>query len=120
MVEQACTDIHVGDYLKPFEKVNVPLVLRRAPEPTALDPASGKLDRYVVDIQDDADDRRPGQPRHHRRRHRQRRRPRQHLLVYRIIYPSVPSPRNVLGELAVVAVRDRTATAKITYSAMRS
>ena len=24
VIEQACLDIHAGDYLKPFEKVNVP------------------------------------------------------------------------------------------------
>jgi hypothetical protein len=32
------------------------------------------------------------------------------------MYPSVPTSRNVIGELAVLAVRDRTATAKVTYS----
>ena len=37
--------------------------------------------------------------------------------IYRITYPSQPTPRNVVGELTVVAVRDRTAVAKITYSA---
>jgi hypothetical protein len=36
--------------------------------------------------------------------------------VYRIVYPDVPTPRNVVGELAVVSVRDRTATAKVIYS----
>jgi hypothetical protein len=29
----------------------------------------------------------------------------------------VPTPRNVVGELTVVAVREKTATAKVTYSA---
>ena len=38
------------------------------------------------------------------------------FIIYRTVYPSVPSPRNVLGELAVVAVRDKTATAKVMYS----
>jgi hypothetical protein len=38
------------------------------------------------------------------------------FVVYRIVYRGVPTPRSVLGELAVVAVRDRTATAKVTYS----
>ena len=28
----------------------------------------------------------------------------------------MPSPRNVLGELVVVAVRERTATARVSYS----
>ena len=32
------------------------------------------------------------------------------------MYPSVPTPRNVVGEATIVAVRDRTSTAKITYS----
>ena len=36
--------------------------------------------------------------------------------VYRIMYPSVPTPRNVVGEATVVAVRERTATAKVTYA----
>ena len=31
------------------------------------------------------------------------------------MYPSVPTPRSPVGELAVVSVRDRTATAKVTY-----
>src|SRR5262249_51242005 len=29
VVEHSCGDVHLGDYLKPFEKANVPLVLRR-------------------------------------------------------------------------------------------
>ena len=36
--------------------------------------------------------------------------------VYRVMYPAVPTPRNVVGEATVVAVRERTATAKITYA----
>ena len=30
--------------------------------------------------------------------------------------PSVPTPRNVVGEATVVSVRERTATAKVTYA----
>jgi hypothetical protein len=37
--------------------------------------------------------------------------------VYRVIYPSVPTPRDAVGEATVISVRDRTATAKVTYSA---
>jgi len=116
VIEQACSDIHAGDYLKPFEKVNVPLVVRR-PVATRLTPPSGKLNQYVVDIAGDAMIAGEG-----------------HLVtidagsevgispgnvfsIYRITYPSVPTPRNVIGELTVVAVRDRTAVAKVTYSA---
>jgi LysM repeat protein len=116
VVETACLDLHAGDYLRPFEKVNVPLVVTRPPA-TRLTPPSGKLNQYVVDIALDATIAGEG-----------------HLLtidagsesgvapgnvfsVYRIDYPSVPTPRNVVGELTVVAVREKTATAKVTYSA---
>jgi hypothetical protein len=115
IVDQACADIHTGDYLKPLEKANVPLTLRRDPA-TRLTPPTGKTAGYVVDIVDDAMIAATG-----------------HLVsidagsdvgvapgntfsIYRIMYPSVPTSRNVIGELAVLAVRDRTATAKITYS----
>ena len=115
VIEQACLDIHAGDYLKPFEKVNVPMVVRRAPA-ECCEPANGKVARHVVDLQDDAtiagtgqfvtidagtdDGVAPGNV----------------FAVYRILYPSVPSPRDALGEATVVSVRERTATAKLTYA----
>jgi hypothetical protein len=115
VVEQACADVHAGDYLKPFEKVNVPMTVRRVPE-DCCNPPNGKLTRHVVDLQDDAtmagagqfvtidagtdDGVAPGST----------------FSVYRVMYPSVPTPRNVVGEATVVSVRGRTATAKITYS----
>ena len=116
VVEQVCMDIHAGDYLKPFEKVNVPMVVRRAPAECCA-PANGKITRHVVDLQDDAtiagwgqfvtidagtdDGVAPGNV----------------FAVYRVIYPSVPTPRDAVGEATVISVRDRTATAKVTYSA---
>jgi hypothetical protein len=115
VVEQACNDIHAGDYLKPFERVSVPLALRRPPA-DRLTPPTGKAQGHIVDIADDAaiagtghllsidlgaeDGVAPGNM----------------LTVYRIMYPSVPTARNVVGELAVLAVRDRTATAKVMFS----
>jgi hypothetical protein len=115
IVEQSCLDIHVGDYLKPFERLNVPLIVRHPP-PDRLTPASGKTVGTVVDIAEDsmiAGERQlvtinlgasngvaPGNL----------------LVVYKTMYPSVPTPRNVIGELAVVTVRDRTATARVLYS----
>jgi len=115
VIEQACLDVHAGDYLKPFEKVNVPMVVRRAPE-DCCGTESGKVLRHVVDLQDDAaiggtgqfvtidagteDGVAPGTV----------------FSLYRIMYPSVPTPRSVVGEATVVAVRERTSTAKITYS----
>jgi hypothetical protein len=115
VIEQACVDVHAGDYLKPFEKVNVPMVVRRAPE-ECCSTENGKTMRHVVDLQGDVsiagaglfvtidagtdDGVAPGSV----------------FSVYRTMYPSVPTPRNVVGEATVVAVRDRTSTAKITYS----
>jgi LysM domain len=115
VVEQACNDIHAGDYLKPYERVSVPLALRRPPA-DRLTPPSGKTSGFIVDVADDAviagaghilsidlgseDGLAPGNM----------------LTVYRIMYPSVPTSRNVVGELAVVAVREHTATAKVMYS----
>jgi LysM repeat protein len=115
VIEQACADVHAGDYLKPFERVNVPMVVSRPPA-DRLTPPSGKLDQYIVDIQDDAtiagvghfvaidagldEGVSPGSV----------------FSIYRVMYPSVPTPRNVVGEATVVAVRNRTAGAKITYS----
>lgn len=115
VIEQACLDVHAGDYLKPFEKVNVPMVVRRAPE-ECCSSENGKTLRHVIDLQDDvsiggqglfltidagtSDGVAPGTV----------------FSVYRTMYPSVPTPRNVIGEATVVAVRDKTATAKITYS----
>jgi hypothetical protein len=115
IVDQACADIHAGDYLKPLEKANVPLTLRRDPA-NRLTPPTGKTGAYVVDIEGDAMIAGTG-----------------HLVsidvgsdagitpgntfsIFRIMYPSVPTSRNVIGELAVLAVRDRTATAKVIYS----
>ena len=115
VVDQACADIHAGDYMKPLEKANVPLTLRREPA-NRLTPPTGKTAGYVVDITNDAMIAGTG-----------------HLVsvdvgsdagvapgnvfsVYRVMYPSVPTSRNVIGELAVLTVRDRTATAKVTYS----
>jgi hypothetical protein len=116
MVERACVDMHVGDYARPYEKASVPLILRHAPV-TRLSPPTGKAGGYVVDIGEDsmiagtgqvvsidlgtADGIAPGSL----------------LTVYKVMYPSVPTSRNVLGELAVVSVREKTATARVIYSA---
>lgn len=116
VVQQACADIHAGDYLRPMEKVNVPLVLGRA-YPDRMTPPSGKLtNQYVVDIQGDATIAGAGQLVTIDAGSQGGVAPGNVFVIYRTVYPSVPTPRNVLGELAVVAVRDHTATAKVTYS----
>ncbi len=116
VVQQACADIHAGDYLRPMEKVNVPLVLGRE-YPDRMTPPSGKLtNQYVVDIQGDATIAGAGQLVTIDAGSQGGVAPGNVFVIYRTVYPSVPTPRNVLGELAVVAVRDHTATAKVTYS----
>jgi hypothetical protein len=115
IVEESCIDIHTADYLKPFERVNVPMVVRRTPA-DRLTPPTGKLDAYIVDIENNAtvagqghfvsisagseDGISPGSV----------------FTIYRVMYPSVPTPRNTVGQVTVVATRDTTATAKVTYS----
>jgi len=36
--------------------------------------------------------------------------------VYRIEHPSVPTPRNVIADLAVLTVQETTATVKVVHS----
>jgi len=115
VVEHSCSDIHLGDYLKPFEKANVPLILRRPP-PDRLTPPSGKAHGYVLDLQDDASAVGAGSLVSIDLGSRDGLAPGNTLIVYRIMYPSVPTSRNVLGEIAVLTVREGTATAKLTYT----
>jgi LysM repeat protein len=115
VIEQACYDILEDSYLKPLEKVNVPLILTRPPA-TRTTPPSGKLHQYVVDIAEDVATAAEGQFVTIDAGTESGVAPGNVFVVYRIVYPGVPTPRSVLGELAVVAVRDRTATAKVTYS----
>ena len=115
VIEHSCADSHDGDYLKPFEKPSVPLALRRTP-PDRLTPPSGKAHGYVVDAADDAAESGAGQMISIDLGSQQGVAPGNTLVVYRIMYPSVPTSRNVLGEAAVLTVREGTATAKLTYT----
>ncbi len=112
VIEQACADVHLGDYLKPFEKLNVPLIVRRPPANRLTRP-SGKAHGYVVDIQEDPMIAGTGQIVSLDLGSQDGLAPGSVLTVFRIMYPSVPTPRNVLGEVAILTVRDRTATGKI-------
>jgi hypothetical protein len=115
IVDQACGDIHAGDYLKPFEKVNVPLTTRQD-HADRLTPPSGKLSGYVVDIADDSAIAGEGHLLNIDVGSEAGLTPGNVLVVYRVMYPSLPSPRNVLGEIAVLRTRERTSTAKVIYS----
>lgn len=115
VIEHSCLDIHAGDYLKPFEKVNVPMVVRRAPAECCA-PPNGNITRHVVDLQDNATIVGTGQLLTINAGTDDGVAPGNVFSVYRIIYPSVPTPRDAVGEATVIAARDRTATAKVTYS----
>jgi LysM repeat protein len=123
VVEQSCEEMYgqsddlyaKTDYLRPFEKVTVPLLIRRPP-PDRLTPPSGKAAGQIVDIAvahamggtgdfvridlGSSAGIAPGNM----------------LTVYRVVYPKVPTSRFVLGELAVLTVQENTALAKIMYS----
>jgi hypothetical protein len=115
VVEQACIGIEAGDYLKPFQKIAVPLVTqtRRSDRMT---PPSGKAHGYIVDLGEHndvagaghfaiidlgtKDGVAPGTP----------------LVIYRVEYPAAPTSRNVLGDMVIVTAQERTATAMIMAS----
>jgi hypothetical protein len=115
IIERSCQDAHAGDYLKPFEKVSVPLIVKRPP-PDRLTPPSGKVEGSIVDIGEDSMIAGQGQLVTINLGTANGIAPGNRLTVFKIMYPSVPTSRNVVGELAVVSVRDRTATAVVTYS----
>jgi hypothetical protein len=115
VIEESCIDIHAADYLKPFERVNVPMVVRRPPS-DRLTPPTGKVGRYIIDLQDEAIMGGEGQFAIINAGSEDGVSPGTVFSIYRVMYPSVPTPRNVVGEVTVVATRDTTSTAKITYS----
>ncbi len=115
MVENACADIHVGDYAKPFQQASVPLYPRHA-APDRLTPPSGKIEGAVVDIADDAMIAGQGHIVSINLGREHGVAPGSLFTIFKVMYPSVPTSRNVVGELVVVSVQERTATARVTYS----
>jgi len=113
VIEKACRDVLKNDFLKPYEPVNVPLALRRPPS-DRLTPASGKAQGYVVDVQGHSYSSATGQMVSIDLGSAEGLAPGNLLVAYRNVYPN--APRNVVGELAVVRVLERTAVAKILYS----
>ncbi len=91
------------------------MVVQR-PRAECCAPANGKLARHVVDIQEAASIAGAGQFVTIDAGTDDGIAPGNVFSVFRHVYPSVPTPRDAVGEVTVVAVRDRTATAKVTYS----
>jgi hypothetical protein len=112
-ITQACNSVLVGDYLKPFEPIPVPL-LPNQPGPTRMTPETGRMrgkitvalddqvtlgQGYVVSIDvGEEDGVVPGNL----------------FTIFRYVYPN--APRKVLGELAVLTVQRRSSTARIMQS----
>lgn len=110
---QACLDVQVGDYLKPFEPIPVPLLPFEEP-PTRLTPETGRLrgrieaslddlttlgQGYLVSIDLGQEDGVvPGNV----------------FTIFRYLYDD--APRKVLGTLAVLTVQQDHATARIMES----
>jgi LysM repeat protein len=115
IIEHSCDDTQIGDYLKPFQPMSVPVVAQHTPA-DRLAPPTGKLSRHIVDVEGhrmiagtgdfvtiDAgseDGITPGSI----------------FTIFRVTYPSIPSPRDVRGEVIVVSAREKSAIAKVTYS----
>jgi len=115
IIEQACTDISAGSYLRVFEPVSVPLVLP-SDLPHRLTPPSGKVQGYVAALHEDLVAAGTGHLVTIDLGSEAGIAPGNLFVVYRTVFPDLPSSRQVLGELAVVAVRESTATGKIMVS----
>lgn len=112
-VTASCTDILIGDYLLPFEPIPVPL-LPKQPAATRLTPETGQMrgeivasldelaslgEGYLVSIDlGEQDGVVPGNI----------------FTVFRYLYDN--TPRKVLGEVAILTVQERYATARIMES----
>jgi hypothetical protein len=112
-ITSSCTDVLVGDYLLPFEPIPVPLLPRQAAA-NRLTPETGQMrgeiiasldelaslgEGYLVSIDLGEDDGVvPGNV----------------FTVFRYVHPD--APRKVLGELAILTVQRRNATARIMES----
>jgi hypothetical protein len=114
VVEQACNDIHVGDYLKAYEPPSVPLALRQEP-PDRLTPPSGKAQGYVVDIAQGQQIAGAGHLLTVDMGPETGIAPGNLLVVFRTP-EDAEDTRDVLGEAAVAAVHERTSLLKVLSS----
>jgi hypothetical protein len=115
VIERACVETTAGDYLRPWEKVAVPFITPR-PRADYLTPPTGKLSATVVDMTENVAVGAEGTLVTIDAGVQEGVQPGNAFVVYKISYPGLPSPRRVIGEIVVISVRDKTATAKVTYS----
>jgi LysM repeat protein len=115
IIEQACTDILRGSYLKPYEKPNVPVILRFPPS-DRLTPPSGKTQGYIITISDNADIAGAGHVVFTNIGSEDGLLPGSRLVVFRIPYGAESDQRNVVGDIVAISVQPRTSTAKVMFS----
>ncbi|HKB70837.1 MAG TPA: hypothetical protein VKH46_08345 [Thermoanaerobaculia bacterium] len=127
-ITSACTDVPIGTMLKPFEPIPVPLA-RRTPELTNCDEPSGKKVGTIVFSRDGIESLSDGTDVIIDIGADAGLSPGDFLTIFRYAIPhtfdidfngelrsyqaAIAPPRTVLGELAILTVGDRTATAQI-------
>ena len=113
-VTQACIDIHVEDYLTPFEQIPVPLIPTRRQIATRLTPETGKIRGEVIASLEEVITLGQGNLVGLNVGERDGVIPGNIFTVFRYLYKGVQ--RKMLGELVILTVREKTATAKIINS----
>lgn len=115
VVEHACDEIHPGDYLQPFAAATVPRAASFEPS-QRLTPPTGKTQGYIVDMAANSSIAGAGQLVLIDLGSQSGIAPGAILTIFRVVYPTVPTARRVLGDVAVLSVRDGTATATVLAS----
>lgn len=113
VISQACLDVMVGDYLKPFEPVPVPLLLDQPPV-DRLTPETGRMRGKIVASLDDLGSLAQGYLVSIDLGQQDGVVPGNVFTIYRYLYDN--APRKVLGELAILTVQKDNATARIMTS----
>jgi hypothetical protein len=112
-VVQACLDVQVGDYLKPFEPIPVPLLPVQDPV-TRLTPETGRMRGRIAASLDDLGTLAQGYLVSIDLGREDGVVPGNVFTIFRYVYDN--APRKVLGELAVLTVQGSSATARIMES----
>jgi hypothetical protein len=112
-ITQACFDVQVGDYLTPFEPIPVPL-LPAQPPADRLTPETGRMRGKIVASLDDLASLGEGYLVSIDLGQEDGVVPGNQFTIFRYVYDD--APRKVLGELAVLTVQRRHATARIMQS----
>ena len=112
-ITQACAPVLIGDYLTPYEPIPVPL-LSNQPVPTRMTPETGRMRGEIVVALDDQVTLGEGYLVSINLGEEDGVVPGNLFTIFRYVYAD--APRKVLGELAVLTVQRRNATARIIES----